>query len=122
VILMKTLMIAVAAAATLGASALTVAPAVAQPYGGGYHDGGSINERQQRLQWRISQGERRGTINRREARYLYSQLWEIDRLEARYRYDGRLSRFERADLDRRLDRLSSQIRYERHDADYRPRW
>ena len=117
---MKTLIIAVAAAATLGASGLSAAPAAAQPYGGGYHNGGSVNERQQRLQWRISQGERRGTISRREARYLYGQLWEINRIEARYRHDGRLNRWERADLDRRLDRLSAQIRYERHDADYRP--
>jgi len=117
---MKTLMIAVAAAATLGATALTVAPAAAQPYGGGYGDRASIDERQQRLQWRIARAERRGDLSRREAFALRQRLWDIHRIEARYRYDGRLSRWERVDLDRRLDQLSAMFRYERHDADYRP--
>ena len=44
----------------------------------------------------------------------------LARLEARYRRDG-LSQWERADLDRRFDRLSAQIRYERRDRDGR-RW
>ena len=42
----------------------------------------------------------------------------IARLEHRYRRDG-LSQWERADLDRRFDRLSYQIRDERRDRDNR---
>ena len=40
------------------------------------------------------------------------------RLEANYRRGG-LTAWERADLDRRFDRLSAQIRYERGDRDHR---
>jgi hypothetical protein len=122
-ILMKTMMMAVAAVATLGTAALAM-PAAAQPYGGGY-GGGSINERQAQLQHRIARAEQTGRLNHREARRLREQLWDIHRVEARYRYDGRLNRWERADLDQRLDRLTFRVRQEVRDDDYgypRPRW
>lgn len=124
---MKTMLMAVAAVATLGTTALAM-PAAAQPYGGGYggYDrGGSINERQAQLQHRIARAEQTGRLNRREARRLREQLWDIHRIEARYRYDGRLNRWERADLDQRLDRLTFRVRQEVRDDDYgypRPRW
>ena len=125
-ILMKTMMMAVAAVATLGTAALAM-PAAAQPYGGGYGGGGggSINERQAQLQHRIARAEQTGRLNHREARRLREQLWGIHRVEARYRYDGRLNRWERADLDQRLDRLTFRVRQEVRDDDYgypRPRW
>jgi hypothetical protein len=125
--MMKKMIMAVAAVATLAAAL----PAAAQPYtgghdrggygggyGGGYSDGrdGGINERQQRLSWRINQAERSGDLSHWEARRLRENLWTIKRLEARYRYGG-LNRWEHNDLDQRLDRLSRQIRFEQHDDD-----
>lgn len=124
---MKTMLMAVAAVATLGTAAVAM-PAAAQPYGGyggGYDRGGSINERQAQLQHRIARAEQNGRLNHREARRLREQLWDIHRIEARYRYDGRLNRWERADLDQRLDRLTFRVRQEVRDDDYgypRPRW
>ena len=142
---MKKMLMAVAAVATL-ATAAAAMPAAAQPYGGGHggggygggygsgHDGGGyghgggINARQDEIQNRIARAERKGRLNHREARRLREQLWEIKRIEARYRYDRHLSRWERSDLDQRLDRLAWRVRQEVRDDDYgygggpRPRW
>jgi hypothetical protein len=124
-ILMKTMLMAVAAVATLGTAAVAM-PAAAQPYGGyGYDRGGSIDAREAQLRERIARAEMNGRLTRGEARRLREQLWSIHRIEARYRYDGHLSRFERADLDQRLDRLTMRVRQQVRDDDYgypRPRW
>ena len=80
----------------------------------------SIHQRQANLDRRIDQGVRNGQLSRREAVRLRSEFNQIARLEARYRRGG-LTQWERADLDRRFDRLSAQIRYERRDRDGR-RW
>jgi hypothetical protein len=77
----------------------------------------SINERQAQLDRRIEQGLRNGSLTRQEAWRLRAEFRDIARLEARYRMDG-LSGRERADLDRRFDRLAAQIRYERRDNQY----
>jgi hypothetical protein len=74
----------------------------------------SINQRQAQLDRRIDQGVRSGSLNRREAYRLRTEFNQIARLETRYRVNG-LNGWERADLDRRFDRLSAQIRAERHD-------
>ncbi|MBW8813549.1 MAG: hypothetical protein JF588_09000 [Caulobacterales bacterium] len=122
----KTFLAALAATAGLAAAA---GPAAAQDWrydraGYGYdrYERGesNIDARQARLEDRIQDGVRNGSLTWREARELREQSHDIARLEARYRYDG-LNGWERADLDRRLDRLDQQIRYERHDGDYR-RW
>ncbi|WGM38542.1 hypothetical protein [Caulobacter sp. NIBR1757] len=131
---MKKMLMAVAAVATLGTAAAAM-PAAAQPYGGGgygggyggYGHGGGIDARQDEIQNRIARAERNGRLNHREARRLREQLWEIKRIEARYRYDRHLSRWERSDLDQRLDRLAWRVRQEVRDDDYghggpRPRW
>jgi hypothetical protein len=101
--------------ALIGASALavTATSAAAQPYRGG-NDWMPINQRQAQLERRIEQGVRHGDLTRREARRLQIQMREVARLEARYRVNG-LSGWERADLDRRFDRLAAMVRYERHD-------
>lgn len=80
---------------------------------GGWMD---INQRQARLDRRIDQGVRNGSITRNEAIGLRSEFRHIARLENRYRING-LSNWERADLDRRFDSLSAQIRWERNDGD-----
>jgi hypothetical protein len=118
---MKTLIAALAAVTTVTAIA---APAAAQTYG--RHDQGrdeqdrgahNLNQRQAQLNSRIEIGVRRGAITRREAADLRSQSYEIARLEARYRVNG-LNGRERADLDRRFDRLETRIAREVHDRDY----
>jgi Ni/Co efflux regulator RcnB len=80
----------------------------------GYGHGG---DRVARLDERIDMGIRNGGLNRNEAWRLKGELRETARLQAHYRRGG-LSGWERADLDRRFDRISTQIRYERHDRDY----
>ena len=77
----------------------------------------SINQRQQRLDQRIDRGLRGGTLSQREARRLREEFRQIAYLEMRYRQGG-LSGWERADLDRRFDRLEYQVRRERRDNDY----
>lgn len=121
---MKKILLSITAVTALAAATV---PAVASAQ--------SINHRQDMLERRIDQGVRNGSLNRREAARLQAELREAARLEYRYRRGG-LSGWERADLDRRFDRISAQIRYERHDRDYgygygrdrdhrddhRPRW
>lgn len=116
---MKILIAALAAVTTVTAFA---APAAAQPYG--RHDQGrweqgayNLNQRQAQLNSRIEIGVRRGDISRREAADLRNQSYEIARLEAHYRVNG-LNPRERADLDRRFDRLEMRIVREAHDRDY----
>jgi hypothetical protein len=87
---------------------------------GRYEDRGrwvSINERQDRLERRIDRGVQRGDLTRREAFRLRREMDDVARLEHRYRMNG-LSNWERADLDRRFDRISAQIRWERNDGQY----
>ena len=115
--------------ATLAATAMAT-PAAAQGYGKDHYghdqryDRGddrrgyqSINQRQQRLDQRIDRGLRGGTLSQREARRLREEFRQIAYLEMRYRQGG-LSGWERADLDRRFDRLEYQVRRERRDNDY----
>jgi hypothetical protein len=104
---MNKFMLSITAVSALAAA--TVIPAVASAQ--------SINQRQAMLERRIDQGLRNGSLSRGEAYRLNTQLRETARLESRYRRGG-LSGWERADLDRRFDRISAAIRYERHDRDY----
>lgn len=107
------------------AAASVAVPAAAQhrPQNNGpaYHNVGSwqsINQRQANLDRRIDQGTRNGQISRREATRLRGEFSGLLRLEDQYRRGG-LTQWERADLDRRFDRLSAGIRYERRDNDNR---
>ncbi len=102
---MKKIILSIAAVTALAAAVPAIASA--QP----------INQRQDRLERRIDEGQRSGALNRHEARRLREELRQTTRLEHRYRRDG-LTRWERADLDRRFDRISAQIHHERHDRQY----
>jgi hypothetical protein len=98
--------------AAVAAATLTVAaPAQAQRY---Y----SINERQQNQFARIQQGVRSGALTRPEAARLRGQFRDLARLENRYRANG-LSAGERADLNRRFDRLSQRIYVQKRDRQVR---
>jgi len=110
-------------ALSLAAGAVAV-PAAAQQYRGpayhapGYGNWQPINARKATLDRRIDRGFRNGQLSRREANRLQAEFNALLRLEASYRRGG-LTRWERDDLDRRFDRLSAQIRYERRDHDNR---
>ena len=94
------------------ATALAVAaPAMAQGWN-------SINQRQDNLERRIDMGVRNGTLTRNEAMRLRGEFRDLERLEMSYRRGG-LNNWERADLDRRFDRLSWQVRSERRHGDRR---
>lgn len=86
------------------------------PQHAGYGAWQSINARQANLDRRIDRGVRNGQLSRREAVRLRGEFNSLLRLEANYRRGG-LTAWERADLDRRFDRLSAQIRNERGDRD-----
>jgi len=115
------------------AAASVAVPAMAQSYGprhyedrGGRYEqdrGGSwqnISQRKYQLDRRIDRGERNGSLSRREATRLRFVLDSLVYLERSYMRGG-LSHRERAELDRRYDRLSFQVREERRDRDDR-RW
>jgi hypothetical protein len=122
---MKTVLLSIAAAATLAAAA----PAMSADwnhdgrdgrYGYGQdvrYGGRDINDREREISMRIDRGVRDGSLNWREARSLRMELARVENLEQRYRYGG-INGFERADLNARLDRLSLQVRGQRHDRDY----
>jgi len=75
-----------------------------------------INQRQERIDERIEQGVRNGTLTRTEAIELRGEFRTLVNLEAEYRRSrGGLSADERVDLDRRLERLSARVAKERHD-------
>lgn len=80
----------------------------------------SISQRKYQMDRRIDVGLRNGSLSRREAVRLQSELNSLVRLERSYMRGG-LTRWERNDLDRRYDRLAVQIRMERRDRDNR-RW
>jgi Ni/Co efflux regulator RcnB len=104
--MMKKILLSLAAVAALAGSE---APAAAQPFD---HRGPNG------LEWRIRQGERSGQLTSREAYRLRGELRATERLAARYRADGVVTRWERRDLDRRYASISTQVRYQRHDREY----
>jgi len=79
-----------------------------------------INQRQRQIDARIDAGVRDASLSRREAANLRAEFQDIAALEARYRRNG-LDNRERADLDRRFDRLSAQVYAERRDHNNRRR-
>ena len=82
--------------------------------------GQSINQRQADLYARIDAGVRDRSLTAQEANQLQAEYQDIDRLETQYRVSGRtVTQAERADLDRRLDQLSSRVQYNRNDDDTR---
>lgn len=111
------------------AAASVAIPAAAQSYGPARHGPSyerpipgwqSISQRKYNLDRRIDQGVHSRQISRREASALKSELNGLVRLEASYMRGG-LTRWERQDLDRRYDRLSAKVRFERNDRNNRRR-
>lgn len=105
---MKKLVLALAAASALAATALSAA---AQPYDGrapryDRHDGGQWAER---LAGRIERAERRGQIDRGYAGYMRSQVRAAEQLSYRYRADGRYTGWERGDIQNRLSAVETRL-------------
>lgn len=76
----------------------------------------AMEDRKLDLDAQIEQGVRSGQLTRAEADALRDEFNDIARVEASYRVDG-LSVEERADLNRRFDDLSAEIRVARTDSD-----
>lgn len=108
---MKRLVMSLLAASTVAAA--LPAAAQAAPWT-------PINQRQASLEQRIDQGVRSGQLTRQEAYRLRGEMRDLNRLEARYRRSGgHLDGRERADLNRRFDRLSAQVFDQKHDPQRR---
>jgi hypothetical protein len=74
-----------------------------------------INAREARIRNRIERGIDRGRITDREARRLYRELNDIEARERAFRADGRIGWRESQELDRDLDRLAADVRYQMRD-------
>ena len=108
-------------------SVAAAAPAAAQDYGrGGYGDrgyvhndwrGGHPDQQLRQIADRIERLRDRRQLSRVEANRLLRQVDQIDRLSDRYERDG-LSGWERQDIQRRIQYLRTQVRWERNDDRY----
>lgn len=116
-------------------SALAVAlPAAAQPYGGGYDRGhggydrgygggydrgygSDIRRDIERLDTRIDRSYANRTISRREHSRLEGMVMQLRYQYRTFMRDGRLSRWERSDLETRIQRVTYALRAERRDDD-----
>ncbi|MGR8979411.1 MAG: hypothetical protein ACU84H_04895 [Gammaproteobacteria bacterium] len=91
------------------------------PRAGHYNSGwsGRIDQRQLNLQKRIAQNSYLGHLSPQEIKELRRRQHDIDRLEQRFKRDGRLSRREKAVLNRKLHHASRPIhvlKQNKHDA------
>jgi hypothetical protein len=105
----------------LAASAMALSAGAASAQGyyghrGDWNDRGSVAGREAALDGRIQAGLRSGRLTRDEAWRLRAEFRDITRRADMYRTNG-LTNWERADLDRRFDRLSQRIRMEARDND-----
>ena len=77
----------------------------------------SVDGREHEQRERIREGVRSGELTRHEAARLRREQTRVRREERRYRASGDgLSRRERRDLQRDLDRSSRNIRRQKHDG------
>jgi hypothetical protein len=74
-----------------------------------------IDQRQANQWQRIEQGVRSGQLNRHEAERLRQGQIQIRRMERQALADGRLSLFERAQIEHAQDAEDRRIAQERHD-------
>ena len=107
--ILKSLLVAAAAVASMAASAQHFAPIETR----------EIDARQARQEARIERGLAQGDLTRREARMLRQGQREIARAEAEAKADGRITRYELRRLQGLLDQADAQIRQFRQDRDGR---
>ncbi len=79
---------------------------------------GVVYNREVRQQQRVGQGIATEALNPREATRIERQEWALRHEVAEFREDdrGRLTRFERARIERQQNRLSNEIHHEKHDG------
>ncbi len=106
---MKKLISALVAVTALSAAA----PVIAQPWAGGADLRRSIEQ----LDNRVDRAYARHTISRREHSRLEGMVGQLRVQYRSYMRDGRLTRWERTDLDSRIDRVERALRAERRDDD-----
>ncbi len=78
-----------------------------------------IDQRQASQERRIQQGVRSGELTRGEYYRLEAEQARIRTLEARAKADGRVDRYEAAQIRRTQDAASRHIYQEKHDTDRR---
>lgn len=78
-----------------------------------------IDDRQARLGERLQHGVQTGALTRWEARSLFRELAAIEAKERAFEADGRLHGWERAQLNRDLDRVSLHLRAQLGDGERR---
>lgn len=116
---MRTILIS---AALLSAVSMS-APAAAQygNYNRGYVQGQNIDRQLNAIFRRIDRASERRLISPNEARRLYKEGRQIDRLQDRYSRNGLTAR-EHQDLQIRINRLQQRLRFERQEGRQDRRW
>jgi hypothetical protein len=119
---MKTATYKKALFAALAVSAVAATtPALAQSYGYGYGQARELDRRQAQLEQRVERMAYNRQLSRNEFRVFERQFDQFDRMQWSYARNG-LSRWEHAELSNQLDRIQSQIRYERREDRRDDRW
>jgi len=113
---MRKVVLSLAALSTLAVAAPATA---AQSFGHGRH-GSAIENQLDQIANRIERAEQRRQVSRREAQSLLRRADQIDRQHDRFARNG-LDRREFAELQRQVNDLKQQLRFERQDRDNR-RW
>jgi hypothetical protein len=97
----------------IAAAAMVLSLAAAAAPGPRDFEAGAIHQRQARQSERIERAFARGDIDRQQLRLLRHTQRGIARVEAQFRADGRIDRFEFRHLAAMLDRADEQIRQTR---------
>lgn len=112
--ILKTALVAAAVVASIGASAQTYQRHYDPRVG---VDTTELDARIARQGDRIERGIQRGQLNRYETRQLMREHRDIERMQARAKSDGRVSRWEADQLTALVDRADQHIRDLRRNFD-----
>lgn len=104
---------------TVATLALVAMTAVASAQG---YTADRIDRREDRQERRIQDGVRSGDITRREYRQLEAEQARIREMERHAKRDGRIDRYEAAQIERAQDAASRHIAQERNDSERRGSW
>ena len=111
---------------TLISAALIAATAVAMPASAQYYPNSNrpghsygygnrnLGQQLRELRIRIERAEDRDRLSNRERDRLLRQVYQTDRLLARYRYDG-LAQWETRDIQNRIHNIRQHLRHERQE-------
>jgi hypothetical protein len=126
--MMKALLVSLAAFGAMAATTVSAHAAPGDGYGRGYEraayaPGHQYGERSgfqlQRIEERLRWGVRNGSINRFEARRLFSELRDVQDMRAHFIRTRGLDRREAMILQDRIQDLRTAVRIEANDRDFR---